>query len=97
MATICLGLNVLKVETIGDSCVVVSGLPHRNGERHVGEIANLTLDLLSSSYMKFRIHHRPNDTLPLRIGMHTGRCAAGKSRVFFIFRIKQNTNKFAAV
>ena len=73
-----------KVETIGDSYMVASGLPRRNGDRHVGEIANLALDLLSTCYTKFRIRHRPNDTLSLRIGMHSGQCAAGELVVIYL-------------
>ena len=68
----------LQVETIGDSYMVVSGIPRRNGSRHVAEIANLSLDLLSTCYTQFRIRHRPNTPVLLRIGMHTGPCAAGK-------------------
>ena len=65
------------METIGDSHMVVSGIPRRNGDRHVVEIANLALELMEACYTEFRMHHRPGDTLPLRIGMHTGPCAAG--------------------
>ena len=65
-----------QVETISDSYMVVSGLPHRNGDRHVGEIANLALDLMSAA-CDFKIRHRPGLKLQLRIGFHTGPCAAG--------------------
>ena len=58
--------------------MVVSGIPKPNGHRHVGEIANLALDLLSAAYTRFRIRHRPGQGLNLRIGMHTGPCAAGE-------------------
>ena len=57
--------------------MVVSGLPNRNGDKHVSEIANLALDLVSAA-LNFRIRHRPNLKLQLRIGLHTGPCAAGK-------------------
>ena len=57
--------------------MVVSGLPNRNGDKHVSEIANLALDLVSAA-LSFRIPHRPNLKLQLRIGLHTGPCAAGK-------------------
>jgi len=65
------GYDVYKVETIGDAYMVVSGLPLRNGDLHAGEIASLSLHLLST-IRDFRIHHRPNETLRLRIGLHTG-------------------------
>ena len=68
---------VLKVETIGDAYMVVSGVPERNENRHVSEISNMTLDLLSS-IVSFRVKHRPGTQLRLRVGLHTGPCAAGK-------------------
>ena len=51
--------------------MVVSGLPKRNGIRHAGEIASMSLHLLKA-IQRFKIRHRPNDTLKLRIGIHSG-------------------------
>ena len=67
----------VQVETIGDAYVVVSGLPEPNAGRHVAEICNMALDLLDQ-VSRFTIRHRPEETLKLRIGIHTGPCAAGK-------------------
>ena len=36
---------LLQVETVGSVYVVVSGMPHRNGDRHVSEIANMAVDI----------------------------------------------------
>lgn len=46
----------------------VSGLPIRNDNRHVGEIASMSLDLLDA-VKQHKISHRPNETLKLRIGL----------------------------
>ncbi|BHF61171.1 Retinal guanylyl cyclase 1 [Sparganum proliferum] len=64
--------DVYKVETIGDSYVVASGLPTRNGRMHAGEIASMALELLSVSGL-FVIRHMPTVPLLLRIGINTGR------------------------
>jgi len=66
-----------QVETIGDAYMVVSGLPKPNAGRHIVEICNMALDLLGQ-VSRFTIRHRPDETLKLRIGIHTGPCAAGK-------------------
>ena len=62
----------IKIETIGDAYMVVSGLPTRNENRHAGEIATMALDLLSS-VTTFRIRHRPQTQLQMRIGLHSGK------------------------
>ena len=67
------------METIGDAYMVVSGLPQRNGNRHVAEIANMTLDFQKEAD-KFKIRHFPEIKLKLRCGFHTGHCAAGNTQ-----------------
>ena len=62
---------VPQVETIGDAYMVVSGLPVRNGKLHAREIAGMSLALLEQ-VKTFKIRHRQNDQLRLRIGIHTG-------------------------
>ncbi|PIK46081.1 hypothetical protein BSL78_17074 [Apostichopus japonicus] len=63
--------DVYKVETIGDSYMVASGLPNRNGDKHAGEIATLALDLMDR-LRYFQVPHRPEEKLQLRVGLHTG-------------------------
>ena len=72
----CFLLRKRQVETIGDAYMVVSGLPVRNGNNHAREIARMSLRLLQA-VASFRIRHRPNDQLKLRIGLHSGGCVAG--------------------
>ena len=58
------------METIGDSYMVVSGLPERT-EKHAAEAALLSLDLLQQ-VNDFHIPHFPEERLKLRIGLHSG-------------------------
>ncbi|KAK2159969.1 hypothetical protein NP493_1677g00004 [Ridgeia piscesae] len=51
--------------------MVVSGVPVHNGSRHIVEVGNLSLALLNLA-MSFKLKHRPNEKLQLRIGIHTG-------------------------
>ncbi|WAR30118.1 ANPRA-like protein [Mya arenaria] len=65
-----------SVETIGDAYMVVSGLPVRNGNLHAREISRMSIALLNA-VLSFRIRHKPNDQLKLRIGIHSGSVCAG--------------------
>lgn len=63
--------NRLQVESIGDGYLCVSGLPNRNGFRHIKEIADLAISLMD--YCKeFRIMHLLRERVELRIGVNSG-------------------------
>lgn len=72
----CIPFNISKftfqVETIGDAYMVVSGLPIRNGNKHVREISDMALDI-RESVNNFVIGHLSNRPLQIRIGIHTGK------------------------
>ncbi|XP_034050310.1 heat-stable enterotoxin receptor [Thalassophryne amazonica] len=68
--------DVYKVETIGDAYMVASGLPKRNGNRHAVDICCMALDILA--FMgTFQLRHLPGIPVWIRIGVHSGPCAAG--------------------
>lgn len=62
---------VIQVETIGDAYMVASGLPKRNGNKHAAEIANMSLNILSS-VGTFHMRHMPDVPVRIRIGIHSG-------------------------
>ena len=65
-----------QVETIGDAYMVVSGLPKRNGNLHASEISCMAIRI-RDSVLDFKIRHKPNLKLKLRIGIHSGPVVAG--------------------
>ncbi|XP_077597748.1 retinal guanylyl cyclase 2-like isoform X3 [Stigmatopora nigra] len=68
--------DVYKVETIGDAYMVASGIPNRNGNRHAGEVSNMSLDILHA-IGHFKIKHMPEIKVKIRIGLHSGPVVAG--------------------
>lgn len=72
--------------------MVVSGLPKRNGISHAGQIANMSLDLLSDM-SHFEIKHLPEKQLQLRIGIHTGKVPCNFLKIsirFITLTLKKN-------
>ncbi|KHN81453.1 Guanylate cyclase receptor-type gcy-1 [Toxocara canis] len=68
--------HVYKVETIGDGYLCVSGLPHRNGNEHARDVAEMSFAFLKNVAV-FRISHLPNERINIRIGLHTGPVVVG--------------------
>ena len=68
--------DVYKVETIGDAYMCGSGLPVRNGNLHAREVARMSLDL-RDAIACFKIPHKPDQKLRIRIGINSGPCVAG--------------------
>lgn len=56
-----------QVETIGDAYMIVSGLPERNSNCHVREVAGVAIDI-RKSVKTFKIPHKPQQQLQIRIG-----------------------------
>ena len=89
--------NVVKVETIGDAYVVVSGLPvpDINGSAHAKNIAGFALEVLSTTkdITVKRLDDRP---VFMRIGIHSGSCVAGVAgSTMFHFCIYGKEPRFA--
>ncbi|XP_052061804.1 atrial natriuretic peptide receptor 2-like [Mytilus californianus] len=68
--------DVYKVETIGDSYMVASGVPTPNGGNHAPEIALMALRI-RQEVNGYTIPHMSGRTLQIRIGLHSGPCVAG--------------------
>lgn len=56
--------------------MVVSGVPQENCNKHAGEIAKMALKLVGVTEA-FKIPHRPNTKLKIRVGIHSGPVCAG--------------------
>jgi class 3 adenylate cyclase len=68
--------DVYKVETIGDGMHVVSGVPNRNGNNHVKEIASMAIDF-QRAVKTLKMPHLPDKQIQMRVGIHSGSCVAG--------------------
>ena len=76
MILLFMSFQVYKVETIGDAYMVVSGCPITNGINHASHISTMAMDIACAS-SRFKIHHRPETSLEMRMGIHSGSVCAG--------------------
>ncbi len=67
---------MFKVETVGDSYMIVSGLPIRNGLKHAGELAEVAIKFLTT-VVTYSIPHLQDTPLMIRVGIHSGPVCAG--------------------
>ncbi|XP_057310998.1 atrial natriuretic peptide receptor 1-like isoform X2 [Hydractinia symbiolongicarpus] len=68
--------DVYKIAAAGYAYMVVSGLPIRNGRQHAREISAMALRILAA-VKTFKIRHKPDQPLLVRIGLHSGPVVAG--------------------
>ncbi|KAK6061286.1 hypothetical protein COOONC_01049 [Cooperia oncophora] len=68
--------ELATVETIGDAYMIVSGVPSENGNNHVQHIADIALKM-RAFVSNFKLQHRPDEVMMVRIGFHSGSVAAG--------------------
>uniref|UniRef100_A0A0N5AS83 Guanylate cyclase n=1 Tax=Syphacia muris TaxID=451379 RepID=A0A0N5AS83_9BILA len=68
--------DAYKVETIGDAYMIASGVPVENGNAHIEQIAEISLKM-RTFICGFKLEHRPEQTMAVRIGFHSGSVAAG--------------------
>ncbi|KAL3070169.1 hypothetical protein niasHS_016878 [Heterodera schachtii] len=68
--------DAYKVETIGDAYMTVSGMPRENGNAHVQRILEIGLKMCTF-VANFKLAHRPDEVIMVRIGFHSGTVAAG--------------------
>ncbi|KAI1709792.1 adenylate and guanylate cyclase catalytic domain-containing protein [Ditylenchus destructor] len=68
--------DAYKVETIGDAYMIVSGVPRENGNSHVQHIADIALKM-RTFVSNFKLAHKPEEIMMVRIGFHSGSVAAG--------------------
>ncbi|XP_061186808.1 guanylate cyclase 32E-like [Saccostrea echinata] len=70
--------EVLKIETMGDSYMVASGVPDQNGIAHAFHICKFALDIhnIMKGYRVPTTFER-KESIKIRIGIHSGPCTAG--------------------
>eukprot|EP01135_Chromosphaera_perkinsii_P009638 Nk52_evm88s1810 gene=Nk52_evmTU88s1810 len=68
--------DCFKIETIGDTYMVVSGCPKANGRNHAIELTDLAMNCMSEM-SSMKVKHSKNHELKLRVGVHSGQLTGG--------------------
>ena len=67
--------NALKIETVGNRYMIVSGMPYSN-EQHALTVGRIALELLSQ-IQKFTRIDNPEERICIKLGIHSGSVVAG--------------------
>ncbi|XP_064611689.1 uncharacterized protein LOC135475688 [Liolophura sinensis] len=62
--------DTYRMDIVGESYMISSGVPRRNGNKHVTEIANLALDLVNV-FSDLEIIYSPESRVSFKLGIHT--------------------------
>ena len=76
--------------------MVASGLPKRNGNKHAAEIANMSLNILSS-VGTFHMRHMPDVPVRIRIGIHSGETVQSLLYTFYIINFLLQLSRCSAL
>ena len=77
--------------------MVVSGLPIRNGHEHAGEISRMALHLVEAVKKDFKVRHKPDHQLKLRVGLHSGNLRVAIGPFHLVRHVVQNRHAEDAV
>jgi hypothetical protein len=77
--------DVYKVETVNNTCLIASGLPKRNGDRHAVEICSMALKLRDKGREGALYDVKLQREKTFRINLHSG----GRRHSYSNFELKK--------
>ncbi|GMR45269.1 hypothetical protein PMAYCL1PPCAC_15464, partial [Pristionchus mayeri] len=69
--------SAFKVENVGDAYLIVSGIPEMEDRSHLCEVCQIALHFQKYVHDTYKIPHRPEHKLKIKVGLHTGALASG--------------------